>query len=253
MKLQGRVAIVTGAAGGIGRAYVRRLVEEGAAVVVADQHEASAREVADRYGRGGGPGRALGLHVDVADEDSTRRVARETLDAFGRIDILVNNAALFSALEYRPIDEIPIEEWDAVMAVNLRGLFLCCRAVLPAMKQQRYGRIVNIGSGIILNPPRNFLHYVTSKGGVLAFTRALSRELGQYGVTVNTLSPGLTVHEAILRGHAQEQIERSRAARSIQRDEVPEDLAGALVFLASDDSAFVTGQTLVVNGGQAFS
>lgn len=252
-KLEGRVAILTGAAGGIGRVYTRRLLEEGARVALADLDEARTRAVAEAAAPDSAAlPRTLSLAVDVTSEDSTRQMVERALAAFGRVDVLVNNAALFSTLEHRPFDQIPVDEWDRVMAVNLKGLFLCSRAVLPPMRAQGSGRIINIGSGILLNPLPNFLHYVTSKGGVFAFTRALSRELGPAGITVNTLAPGLTITEGVREHHSEAEISRGRASRSIQRDQLPEDLLGALIFLASDDSAFITGQMLSVNGGAAF-
>jgi NAD(P)-dependent dehydrogenase (short-subunit alcohol dehydrogenase family) len=166
--------------------------------------------------------------------------------------VLVNNAAVFGLLDYQPIEDISVDLWDRVMAVNVRGVFLCCQAVVPVMKAQGSGKIINIASGTLLSGVPNFLHYITSKGAVFAMTRALSREVGPFGITVNTLSPGLTMSDNVRLHHPQEQIDRSRNSRALARDEVPEDLEGALAFLASDDANFMTGQMVVVNGGAQF-
>jgi NAD(P)-dependent dehydrogenase (short-subunit alcohol dehydrogenase family) len=179
-------------------------------------------------------------------------MVEQTMDALGRIDVLVNNAALFGPLEYQPIEDISVDLWDRVMAINVRGVFLCCQAVVPIMKHQNGGKIINIASGTLLSGVPNFLHYITSKGAVFALTRALSREVGPFGITVNTLAPGLTLSDAVRLHHPQEQIDRSRNLRALARDEVPEDLEGAIAFLASDDSNFMTGQMIVVNGGAQF-
>jgi NAD(P)-dependent dehydrogenase (short-subunit alcohol dehydrogenase family) len=245
MRLDGRVVIVTGGAQGIGRVYARRLRAEGARVVIADVDGPGVLATADELG-------ALGMHVDVSDQDSVRSMLEQTLAAFGRVDVLVNNAALFGRLEYQPIEELGVELWDRVMAVNVRGPFLCCQAVIPVMKRQGSGKIINIASGILLSGTPHLLHYVTSKGAVFAMTRALSREVGPFGITVNSLAPGFTLSESVLEYHPLEQRERSRESRALARDEVPEDLEGALVFLASDDANFMTGQMVVVNGGAQF-
>jgi NAD(P)-dependent dehydrogenase (short-subunit alcohol dehydrogenase family) len=244
-RLAGRVVIVTGAAQGIGRVYARRLVAEGAHVVIADLNFPQARSTAAELG-------AVGLEVDVADRDSVLRVVKQTVDTFGRIDVLVNNAAVFGLLDYQPIEDISVELWDRVMAVNVRGVFLCCQAVIPVMKAHGGGKIINIASGTLLSGVPNFLHYIASKGAVFAMTRALSREVGPFGITVNTLSPGLTMSDNVWLHHPPEQVERSRNSRALARDEVPEDLEGALAFLASDDANFLTGQMIVVNGGAQF-
>ena len=244
-RLDGRVVLVTGAAQGIGRVYARRLQAEGARVVVADIDGPGVTATAAEIG-------AFGVQVDVANPESVARMVELTIDEVGRIDVLVNNAAVFGTLEYQPIEEISVELWDRVMAVNVRGVFLCCQAVVPLMKREGSGKIINIASGTLLSGVPNFLHYITSKGGVFAMTRALSREVGPYGITVNTLSPGLTMSDNVRLHHPQDQIDRSRSSRALARDEVPEDLEGALVFLASSDSDFMTGQMVVVNGGAQF-
>lgn len=251
MKLKGKVAIVTGAAQGIGRAYALRLAGEGANVVIADILDGSGvlQEIKKREVE------ALALHTDVADEKSTEEMARETVDHFGRIDVLVNNAAFFSSIVKKPFYQISADEWDAVMRVNLKGLFLCSKAVYPQMKKQGKGKIINVSSGTFFRGLPHFLHYVTSKGGVIGFTRALAREVGEDGIRVNTIAPGYTVTE-ILREKPQdpeEVITAILANRCIKRTETPEDLTGTIVFLASDDSDFITGQTIIVDGGSALS
>ncbi len=249
MRLKDKAVIVTGGGQGIGRVYVRRLVAEGARVVVADIDEAGAREVAAECGASGA---ALAVAVDVADRDSVQRMVQATLDAYGRIDVLVNNAALFSVLRHKPIEEISVEEWDRVMAVNVRGVFLCCQAVVPQMRQQGKGKIINVASGVVLSAPSKFTHYVASKGAVFAFTRALATEVGKAGITVNSLAPGLVNTEGVRQQLPAHVIAGQHDLRAIPRDEEPEDLEGPLVFLASDDSDFVTGQMLVVNGGAQY-
>jgi NAD(P)-dependent dehydrogenase (short-subunit alcohol dehydrogenase family) len=245
MRLDGRVVIITGGAQGLGRVYAQRLMREGARVVVADINGPRAQTTAQGLG-------ALAIQVDVANRGSVEAMVTHTVDTFGRLDVLVNNAALFGPLEFQPIEDISVELWDKVMAINVRGVFLCCQAAVPIMKRQGSGKIINIASGTLLSGVPNFVHYVTSKGAVFAMTRALAREVGPFGITINTLAPGLTMTEAVGLHHPEEQVERSRSSRAIARDEVPADLEGALAFLASDDSNFMTGQMLVVNGGAQF-
>ena len=249
MKLDGKVAIVTGAGGGIGKALARRLASDGAAVVIADvaNYDVAAAQIAKATGA-----RTLGVQIDVSNEKDVERMAAETVSAYGRIDILVNNAAIFSTLKLKPFEDIDVGEWRRVMDVNILGVALCCRACVPHMRKSGGGRIINLASGAPLKGVPLFLHYISSKGAVIAMTRGLARELGKDGITVNSLAPGFTLSENVAKDpvHVQ-QGERTRMTRAIQRDETPEDLVGAVSFLASADAAFITGQTLVVDGGSA--
>lgn len=246
MNLSGKVAIVTGGGLGIGQAYCQGLARAGAAVVVADvDREAASQVAADIAAQGG---RAQAVWVDVTDPEATREMAQAAARAFGRIDILVNNAALYSTLRRRPFFAIDVDEWDRVMAVNLKGLFLCARAVHPYMKAQGGGRIINIASTTALKGTAQLLHYVTSKAGVIGFTRALARELGADNITVNAIAPGLTRTGREV-GMTDAYVAARAAERALAREQTPLDLVGAVLFLASDAAAFITGQTLVVDGG----
>src|SRR5258706_5232808 len=248
MRLKDKVAIVTGGGVGIGRAYCFGLAEEGAKVVVADIQEAEAKRVAGKISAKGGA--AVAVAVDVTSAEKTRAMAGAVLQKYGRIDVLVNDAALYRAIQKNAFSEIGEEEWDRVMAVNLKGLFLCVQAVYPAMKQQGKGKIINISSGTALGGTPFFLHYVTSKAGVIGFTRALARELGGDNISVNAITPGLTISGPQQEGTlTPEQLLDRRKKRSFQRDQKPQDLVGTVVFLASDDSDFITGQTINVDGG----
>jgi 3-oxoacyl-[acyl-carrier protein] reductase len=247
--LRERVAIVTGAGHGIGKNYARRFAQEGAAVVLADIDgdavEAGASElVAEGF-------QAIGLQTDVRKKDDMDRMAKAAVDAFGRVDILVNNAALFATvpMSRSPFDEIDIEEWDRMMAINLRGPWLAARAVYPAMKQQGYGKIINISSGTALKGSSSRIHYVTSKAGILGFTRTLAREMGPAGITVNCVAPGSTLSEESPDEATLAMRESAKSDRALARVQHPDDLEGAVVFFASRHSDFITGQTLVVDGG----
>ncbi len=248
-RLQDQVIIVTGGGHGIGRAYCQGLAQEGARVVVADIDGRAADEVVQSLGEDGRD--SLAVIVDVSDHQAADAMARATVDRFGRIDGLINNAAVCQrpAMSRVPFEEIPVDDWDRLMAVNLRGLFLCCRAVVPHMKQQGSGKIVNISSGTVFAGSALRAHYVTSKAGVIGFTRSLARELGEYNINVNAVAPGLTMSldEAVEARIAMDQ--QRMQSRAIKRSQVPQDLVGTMVFLCSADSDFMTGQTLVVDGG----
>jgi NAD(P)-dependent dehydrogenase (short-subunit alcohol dehydrogenase family) len=244
--LTGKVAIVTGASQGIGNAIARGLAAEGARIVVADLSRA--QEAAEEF-KGG-----VGLTVDVADEAQVEQMARETVERCGSIDVLVNNAGLYASLQMRPFTEIPVDEWRQVMDVNVLSMFLTTRAVVPHMRGRGGGRVVNISSGTPFRGVPFLLHYVTSKGAIVAFTRALAKELGRDDILVNCVAPGFTMSDGV-REHP-EVIEALRdvsvSARTLQRDQEPEDVVGAVVFLCGPGAEFVTGQTIVIDGGQYF-
>ena len=249
MRLAGRTAIVTGAASGIGKALATRLAQDGASVVIADLkgYDVAAAEIARSTGS-----RTLGLQVDVSSEDDVAHMTAEAVKTFKGIAILVNNAALFSPLVPGDFDKIDAAQWRKVMDVNTLGVFLCCRACAPHLRKSGRGRIINLASGAPIKGVPFLLHYVASKGAVIAMTRALARELGKDGVTVNALAPGFTLSEGIKASPAHLKHGAAiPATRAIARDETPQDLVGAVSFLASDDAAFMTGQTLVVDGGSA--
>lgn len=246
MRLRGSVALVTGAAQGIGRAIAEGLAREGARIVVADL--ARAEEAAADFPDG------VGIQVDVSSEHGVARMAEQALERCGRVDVLVNNAGLYATLPMQPFTEIPVDEWRRVMDVNVLSMFLTSRALVPAMREQGGGKIVNISSGTPFRGVPFLLHYVTSKGAIVALTRALAKEVGPAGVLVNCVAPGFTMSEGVRANP--EVVEKLRdasiAARTIQRDQVPEDVVGAVVFLSSPESDFVTGQTIVIDGGQYF-
>jgi NAD(P)-dependent dehydrogenase (short-subunit alcohol dehydrogenase family) len=244
--LAGKVAVVTGASQGIGNAIAKGLAAEGARIVIADLSRAE--EVAQEFDGG------VGLTVDVADEAQVEGMARETVERCGSIDILVNNAGLYASLEMRPFTEIPVDEWRQVMDVNVLSMFLTTRAVVPHMRDNDGGRIVNISSGTPFRGVPFLLHYVTSKGAIVALTRALAKELGRDDILVNCVAPGFTMSDGV-REHPEvvEALrEASVSARTLQRDQEPEDVVGAVVYLCGPSAAFVTGQTIVIDGGQYF-
>ncbi|HEU5489501.1 MAG TPA: SDR family oxidoreductase [Gaiellaceae bacterium] len=235
--LDGKVAIVTGGAQGIGAAIATGLAGEGAEVVVVDLEPPEG-----------------GIRADVSSEDDVSRMVGEALERNGRIDILVNNAGLYASLEMRAFTEIPLEEWDRVMEVNVASMFLTCRAVVPVMREQGGGKIVNISSGTPFRGVPFLLHYVTSKGAIVAFTRALAKELGKDSIHVNCVAPGFTMSDGVKSNPKVVEALRdvSVASRTLQRDQVPEDVVGAVVFLCTPAADFITGQTMVIDGGQYF-
>ena len=246
-RLDGKVAIVTGAAQGIGAAYAKRFAEEGAKVAICDVKDCT--NVVNTITQQGGE--AFGMEVDVSDEKQVAELVAKTVETFGKVDIMVPNAAVFANIERRSFLEIGVEEWDRLMAVNVRGVFVCIKAVVPQMKKQGYGKIVNISSSTVQAGVPFMLHYVSSKGAVDTMTRALAREVGDDGIRVNSIAPGFTMSEQIeaQRADLQFNIDMSLKGRAIKRDEVPEDLLGTVVFLASPESDFMSGQTIVVDGG----
>lgn len=245
-RMSGKVAVVTGAAQGIGRTYVEALAAEGARVVITDIEDTS--EVVSAIKAEGGE--AIGVTTDVTSDDSLREMVSETESAFGPIEVLINNAAVFAALALKPFTQIPNEEWDLVMRVNVRGPFQAAKAVVPSMKKNGRGKIINISSGTVLRGAPMFLHYVSSKGAIIAQTRAISRELAADNIHVNTIVIGLTESDGV-KQHRQLGGARAPtlAMRAIQRDMLPEDIVGAMLFLASEDSDFITGQSINVDGG----
>jgi 3-oxoacyl-[acyl-carrier protein] reductase len=245
--LAGRAVLVTGAGQGLGRAFAHRLARDGARVAVADRNAAAAGAVADEIGA-----EALAVPVDVADEDAVAAMVDAVAGTFGGLDVLVNNAAVFSTLEMRPFEEIGVPEWDLVMAVNVRGPFLCARAAAPLMRRAGGGRIVNISSAAVLLGRPGYLHYVTSKSAVIGMTRSLATELGPDGVTVNAVLPGSTETEVPRATVTAEQVARIVERQAVKRRQVPGDLVGVVAFLAGPDSGFMTGQCLNVDGGAAF-
>lgn len=246
-RLKNKVAIVTGGARGIGRMFALAMAEEGAAVVIADILHEDAINTAHEIEEKGGA--ALAVKADVTSESDTLMIVKKSMEAFGRIDILVNNAGKVYGVGRKSFAEITVDEWDRMMSINLKGCFLCAKAVFPEMKKQNRGKIINMSSETAFTGSKGLLHYVTSKGGLLSFTRSLASELGQYGICVNAMAPGFTDTEAartMLDGTGTYDVSRT----PLQRLGLPEDLVGALIFLASEESDFVTGQTLVVDGGR---
>lgn len=248
-RLAGKVAIVTGGAKGIGRHYSLALAAHGARVMIADI--ADGKVVVGEIEGQHGAGSAASVMFDVSDETAVKDLVAQTVAHFGQIDVLVNNAALYATLKPRNFSEWDMETWDRVMAINVRGPYLMAKHVAPHMMARRSGKIINIASGAAYKGIPRMLPYVTSKGAMLAFTRSLSRELGEYGIAVNSLSPGYILSDTGLANstHVEEERVPVRNSRAFKRDGYPEDLLGTLVFLASSDSDFVTGQSIVVDGG----
>ncbi|MFC1869744.1 SDR family NAD(P)-dependent oxidoreductase [Chloroflexota bacterium] len=249
MKLTDQVIIVTGSARAIGREYALRFSQEGARVVLCDILDCT--ETAKEIVASGGE--VLSIQADITNEESILDMAQETVKRFGRIDVLVNNAALYADLARKPFYEISSDEWEKVMTVNLKGMFLCCKAVFPFMKKQGQGKIINIASSVAFTGGNYLAHYATSKGGVIALTRAIAREAGEYNINVNTVAPGFTTTSYNVDNATKGQQEKVVARRCLKREQLPEDLFGAVMFLASAGSNFITGQTIVVDGGAVFS
>lgn len=245
-----RVVVITGAAQGLGRAYAIRFAREGHRVVALDIQAQALERVAAEVEAAGGE--CLPLAADIGDAASVDRVAATIDERYGRCDVLVNNAAIFSTIKMRPFEQIPVDEWMRVLHVNITGTFLMTRAMVPLMRRHRWGRIVNVSSAAYVMGRPNYLHYTTSKAAVVGMTRSMARELGPDGITVNALLPGATDTEVPRETVTPEQKRQQIAMRCIHREEGPRDLEGVVSFLASDDSAFVTGQSLVVDGGYTF-
>ncbi len=248
-RVEGRVCIVTGAAQGIGATYARALAEEGAKIVVSDIDDAG--QVAAEIEAAGGE--AAAISCDVSGWDACQELIAQTVDRFGRIDVLVNNAAIFGTLDRASIDEISPELFDRVMKVNVGGTFLCTKAAVPVMRERGYGKIINISTSRIFAGLPFYLHYDASKGAVFGMTRAMAKELGDAGIRVNAIAPGSTMSENVkARTDWRDGGPAAKlASRSLKRLQDPEDLIGACIFLASGESDFVTGQTVVVDGGGA--
>ncbi|HZL31778.1 MAG TPA: 3-oxoacyl-ACP reductase family protein [Pseudolabrys sp.] len=245
--LKERVVIITGAGQGIGRAFAQAFGMAGARVVIAERNEVKAASVAAEVMNAGGE--ALAVTTDVSDEASIAEMIEVVTDDYGRIDVLINNAGIFSTLEMRPFDQIPLEEWERVLRVNLTGPFLCARAVLPAMRQAKWGRIINMASGAVRLGRPNYLHYIATKSALIGMSLSMARELGPDNITVNAILPGATFTEIERKTVTPAQKERIVASQCIPRPEVPEDLVGAALFLASEASSFVTGQSINLDGG----
>jgi NAD(P)-dependent dehydrogenase (short-subunit alcohol dehydrogenase family) len=250
MRFAGKVAVVTGAATGLGAAIAQRLGEEGAVVVIADivGSERAANALVERGVV------AFGAETDVASWESVKTTIARALDRFGRVDILVNNAAIASTLQLKPFDQLTTDEFERILAVNTIGTFHACKAVAPIMRGQNGGRIINMASGTAIRGAPFLAHYVASKGAVMSFTRALARELGAHNILVNAISPGYTLTESNLANT--EYLAATRKAvidiRCLPRDAYPEDIVGAVAFLASEDARFITGQILAVDGGAVY-
>ncbi len=245
-----RVIVITGAGQGIGRAYAHHFADNGAIPVIADiDGENGARVAAEVEAAGG---RALAVQADVTSPESVAAMVDTTLSAYGRLDVLINNAAIFVTLGRRPFEDIPLEEWRQVMDVNITGCFICASAVIPQMRKAGWGRIINISSSTVPQGMPYFLHYVTSKSALIGMSRAMAREVGSDGITVNTVLPGMIETEMENVGRTDEGRQHVIGAQSLKRQQTPEDMVGTLLFLASPASGFMTGQSLCVDGGAAF-
>ncbi|MDR3553638.1 MAG: 3-oxoacyl-ACP reductase FabG [Syntrophobacteraceae bacterium] len=248
MRLSGKVAIVTGAAQGLGREFCLGLAREGAGVMAVTRKDMDNLEQTVKMVRSLG-GEAEMIRADVSSEADAQNMVKETIDRFGRVDVLINNAAIYAGIKRKPFYEIDLAEFDLVMNVNVKGAFIATRSVFPFMKEQGYGKIVNLASEVFFTGSNGFAHYVASKGGIIGLTRALAIELGPHQICINCIAPGFTDTEAS-RGIAD--VGKYDVSRTpLKRMEKPEDLVGAALFLASPDSDFITGQTLLIDGGRA--
>jgi len=250
MPLSNKVAVVTGGAMGIGFAICEHLAGQGARIVIADL--ANADQAAEKLKAKGLD--AIGVKVDVANEADTDNMVSAALDTYGQLDILVNNAAIFSTIKQKPFEQLSVQDWRTLFDVNVIGQFLCCRAALPAFRKQGGGRIINISSGVAFKGNPNMMHYVASKGAVVSMTRAMATELGEDNILINSVAPGFTLSEGILKNPdlAERTSKFSIKGRALQRDMLPGDVVGAVAFFAGPGSSFITGQTLVVDGGAYF-
>ncbi|OLO25221.1 dehydrogenase [Alkalihalophilus pseudofirmus] len=248
MDLKDKVAIVTGGSQGIGKVYCYELAKQGANVVIADINDEKGKDLEASLKQEGYS--CLFVNVNVANPDSTKHMAELVAKEFGRIDILINNAAVFSTIKMKPFEEIELNEWDLVMDVNVKGVFLCCKAVVPYMRQQKAGRIINIASDVVFSGKTDFIHYVASKSAILGFTRALAREVGDDNITANIIAPGPVFTEVQRETTTKEQDKMNLDKQCIKRPANPDDLVGIVSFLSSDQSSFITGQIVTVNGGK---
>ena len=243
----GCVAVITGAGQGIGREYARQFAAAGAHAIIAEANLDRARAVQHEIESAGGS--ALAVHTDVGDPASVQAMVDEVVAAHGRVDVLVNNAGIFTSLKMKPFEDIPLDEWDRVLRVNITGCYLTARAVTPHMRNRAWGRIINITSGSVPLGVRNYLHYVTSKSALIGMTNSMARELGSAGITVNAVQPGGTFTEVPRETLTEEGKARLIASQCIPREEVPMDLVGLVLFLSSPAAQFITGQTIAVDGG----
>lgn len=246
LNLKDKVVIITGAAGGLGKAFALAFANEGAKVAVCDKNIKGATETAQEIGND-----AIAIEVDVANEASTKAMAQQVVDKFGKIDVLVNNAAIYATIQRKPFYEISEEEWDLVMNVNLKGVWMVSKAVIPFMKAANAGKIINISSATVMSGSPQWSHYVASKGGVIGFTRSMAKEVGDFNINVNAIAPGFTLTDASL--SLIENAQKYGVDRgAIKRSSSAEDIVGTALYLASSASDFVTGQTIVVDGGKQF-
>jgi NAD(P)-dependent dehydrogenase (short-subunit alcohol dehydrogenase family) len=245
--LKERVVIITGAGQGIGRAFAMAFAMAGARAVIAERNATTATAVAGEIMQA--DGQALAVQTDIADPASVNEMIEVVEDEYGRIDVLINNAAIFSTLQMRPFEQIPLEEWEQVLRVNVTGAFLCARAVLPAMRKAKWGRIINMASGAVSLGRPGYLHYIASKSALIGMSRSMARELGADNITVNAILPGATFTEIERKTVTPAQKESIIAMQCIPRAETPEDLVGTALFLASEASAFITGQIVNADGG----